>query len=263
MPDRSPDAAPRVERPRPRANATLAALGLAALAAVSGLVALGSWQVARRAWKHDLIARVEARIGAPPAPAPSRGDWPGVSAQTDAYRAVTATGTFLTERETLVQAVTALGGGFWVMTPLRVPDGTIVLVNRGFVPADRRGPAGARGAPPGETRVTGLLRTSEPGGAFLRSNDPGAERWYSRDVAAIAAARGLAEVAPYFIDADAETTADAEGVPVGGLTVVAFSDNHLVYAATWFVLAAMVACAYGYVVLDERRTRRAAGGGRL
>src|SRR3546814_6228890 len=54
-------------------------------------------------------------------------------------------------------------------------------------------------------RVTGLLRMSEPGGAFLHHNDPDNGRWYSRDVAAIAAAQGLAgtKVAPYFIDADA------------------------------------------------------------
>ncbi len=38
--------------------------------------------------------------------------------------------------------------------------------------------------------MTGLLRLSEPKGAFLRSNDPKDDRWYSRDVAAIAAARG-------------------------------------------------------------------------
>ena len=43
---------------------------------------------------------------------------------------------------------------------------------------------------------------TEPGGGFLRRNDPAAGRWHSRDVRAIAAARGLDEVAPYFIDAE-------------------------------------------------------------
>ncbi|WP_204313471.1 SURF1 family cytochrome oxidase biogenesis protein, partial [Klebsiella michiganensis] len=72
---------------------------------------------------------------------------------------------------------------------------------------------------PGETRVTGLLRVSEPGGAFLRANDPAAGRWYSRDVAAIGAARRLSDLAPYFVDADARPGARADE-PVGGLTVV-------------------------------------------
>ena len=83
--------------------------------------------------------------------------------------------------------------------------------------------------------MTGLLRISEPKGAYLRANDPVSDRWYSRDVAAIAAARELAPVAPYFIDADA--TSVPAGLPVGGLTVLELPNNHLVYALTWFVLA--------------------------
>jgi surfeit locus 1 family protein len=49
--------------------------------------------------------------------------------------------------------------------------------------------------------------------------------------------------------------------PVGGLTVISFHNNHLVYAVTWYGLALMVAGACLWVVRDERRrTRRAAGG---
>ncbi|MFT3966952.1 MAG: SURF1 family cytochrome oxidase biogenesis protein, partial [Sphingobium sp.] len=82
---------------------------------------------------------------------------------------------------------------------------------------------------------------TEPGGGFLRANDPAGDNWYSRDVAAIAAKRGLARVAPYFIDADASLNGD--GRPVGGLTVIRFSDNHMVYALTWFGMALL--CLYG------------------
>ena len=93
----------------------------------------------------------------------------------------------------------------------------MVLINRGFVPMDRRDPA-SWPPPPALAVVTGLLRVSEPGGGFLRSNAPTADRWYSRDVAAIASARKLDGAAPYFIDADASP--DASALPVGGLTVV-------------------------------------------
>ena len=85
--------------------------------------------------------------------------------------------------------------------------------------------------------ITGLLRTTEPGGGFLRSNDPTAGRWYSRGVEAIARARGLRDTAPFFLDADA--TPNPGGYPVGGLTVIAFRNNQLVYALTWFALAAL------------------------
>ena len=131
-------------------------------------------------------------------------------------------------------------------------------------------------------RVTGLLRMTEPHGGFLRHNDPAANRWYSRDVQAIAAARGLTRVAPYFIDAEAalgdgdaprtpsetagaspSASADQRGAttsppangprpptanepavpPVPGLTVITFHNSHLVYAITWYTLALMVAIA--------------------
>lgn len=210
---------------------------------------MGGWQIERRAWKLDLIARVDARIHAPAAPPPARADWARVNARDDAYRHVRATGSFLHDRETLVQAVTERGAGFWVLTPLSTDQGT-VLVNRGFVPPERRDPASRR-AGQGPVTVTGLLRMSEPGGAFLRSNDPAAGRWYSRDVAAIARARGLGEVAPFFIDADA--TPNPGGYPVGGLTVVAFPNNHLVYALTWFGLAALSAWGAALILRKARR----------
>lgn len=78
-------------------------------------------------------------------------------------------------------------------------------------------------------------------------------RWYSRDVPAIASAHGLGDVAPYFVDADASMGTPGSGDPVGGLTVVSFRDNHLVYALTWYALALMVAGAALWVWRLERR----------
>ena len=98
------------------------------------------------------------------------------------------------------------------------------------IPADRRDD---RPLPQGPQGVTGLLRLSQPDGAFLRANDPQAGRWYSRDTQAIAASLGLSDVAPYFIDAD--RAGDAQ--PIGGLTVIAFRNPHLTYALTWFAMA--------------------------
>ena len=223
--------------------------GAAILVAIAVFLALGVWQVERRAWKLDLIARVDARLAAAPVPAPGPADWPGLTRDADEYKRVEASGRFLDDREVATLAVTARGSGYWVVTPLVTPDFT-VLVNRGFVPQDRRDPATRReGQPEGPVTVSGLLRLSEPGGGFLRRNDPADGRWYSRDVAAIAADRGLeGPVAPYFIDADA--TANPGGLPEGGLTVVRFRNAHLSYALTWFALAA------GLAYLAARARRR-------
>lgn len=210
--------------------------------------ALGVWQVERRAWKLDLIARVDARIHAPPTAVPGRKDWAGINARDDEYRRVRTSGTFLNDRETLVDALTEQGAGFWVVTPLQTDSGTI-LVNRGFVPPERKAPeARSAGLRAGRVEVTGLLRMSEPKGRLLRPNRPAEDRWYSRDVAAIAKTRGLTNVAPFFIDADAMP--NPGGYPIGGLTVVTFRNMHLVYAVTWFGLAAL--CVAGLVVLFRR-----------
>lgn len=244
-------------QPARRPLAVLVTLNLVGLLLVAVLVGLGIWQVQRRAWKLDLIARVETRIHAEPVPAPGPAKWPNITAEADAYRHVRLTGSFLHDATSLVQAVTALGGGFWVLTPLRTESGFTVLVNRGFVPADRRDPA-SWARLEGPVPLTGLLRPSEPGGAFLRANDPSADRWYSRDVAAIAQARGLSSVAPYFVDADVGS--NAVSLPVGGLTVVAFRNDHLVYAITWFVLALMAAAAIVHLDREAlRQSRRVSG----
>ena len=169
-------------------------------------------------------------------------------ADRDEYRRVELAGTFLNDRETLVRATTALGMGWWVLTPLRRDDGSVVLVNRGFVPPEQRD-RGARGEvdPTAPARVTGLVRMSEPA-SLLRSNDPSANRWATRDVAAIAAARGLANVAPYFVDAEPAASAAPAPGPVAGLTVVTFPNNHLVYALTWYAMAALLAGASAMAV---------------
>ncbi|AXA90717.1 SURF1 family protein [Massilia sp. YMA4] len=229
--------------------------------------ALGTWQVKRLQWKLDLIERVNSRVNAAPVPAPGPQQWARVSAASDEYRRVRVSGKFLYQYTTRVQTTTARGIGFWLMTPLCTDDG-IIFVNRGFVPMrsgdlDQPAPpsAGAEPCAGGfgpAAEVTGLLRLPEPKGRLLRENDPANERWYVRDVPAIAARRGLRNVAPYFVDAPAgqEYPMDASEKPVGGLTVIAFPNNHLVYALTWFALAAMVAGGY-YLVLryEKRRTR--------
>ena len=222
------------------------------LLATTGFGALGVWQVHRLAWKLDLIAEIDSRTHAAPAPAPGPAAWPDINASQDAYRRVRVSGEFQNDRETHVLAVTSLGSGYWVITPLHTDQGFTVVVNRGFVPPDRADPS-TRPSPPSHVELTGLLRITEPKGGFLRSNDPEADRWYSRDVTAIAEARHLTDVAPYFIDAEAASGPHDETEPVGGLTVINLPNNHLSYALTWFAMALLALAAAAFVVFDHLR----------
>ncbi|NDW03103.1 SURF1 family protein [Jiella sp. 40Bstr34] len=246
----------------------------AALAAFAGLVlfagflALGIWQLERREWKLDLIAAVNARVAAAPVAAPGPDEWSSIDFAGDEYRHVVATGRFLRGKSVFAQATTDYGGGFWLMTPLMDERGFTVLVNRGFVPY-RDFPADAD-LGESEATVAGLLRMSQPDGAFLRSNVPAEGRWYSRDVTAIAAWENLSDpVAPYFIDAgsplahtpppNAEMGAPPPGsvdYPVPGLTRIAFRNSHLQYALTWFAMAGLTLVGAVVVIRHGRRRPR-------
>jgi surfeit locus 1 family protein len=227
-------------------------LSVLSLALAALFTSLGIWQIERRTSKLELLKAVDQRVHAPAQPGPGPAGWPPITAKRDAYRHVTLEGRFLCGRDTLVQALTEDGAGFWVMTPLQT-DGFVVLVNRGFVPEN--GKYSVRYFTPGHTRVTGLLRVSEPAGSMLRANDSARDRWFSRDVPAIAHARALQHTAPYFIDADAMP--NSRGWPRGGLTVLAFPNNHLIYSVTWFGLATLslvglVICLRGARSADEK-----------
>lgn len=262
------DAATQTVRRSPHSAGTLAVLALVGVALFAAFIALGMWQVQRRAWKLDLIERTTQRIHAAPGAPPSAAQWPQVSAPTHEYLAVRLQGQWLADKTLLTQATTTLGAGFWVMTPLQRDDGTQVLVNRGYVPADQRAQWQNQAidtTPGGQVTVDGLLRISEPRGGFLRRNAPDEQRWHSRDVAAMAQALHLPNAAPYFVDAgfpDRQGATNTEQRPAAqgpwprtGLTVVRFANSHLVYAVTWFGLALMVVGAAVVVARYKVRLR--------
>ena len=256
---------------RQRSRALRVILALVAGVMFAGFFALGTWQIYRLQWKLALIERVDQRVHAAPAPAPGIADWPKVSAENDEYRRVRVSGVYLPASTTWTLASLERGIGYWVLTPLCTADGGIVMVNRGFVaagtggwepqpsPAPATANACAAAAGPAVT-VTGVLRVSEKTSS-LRANEPARNYWYTRDLQAIAKARGLPAVAPYFVDADAasaQVQLPGESMrPTGGLTVISFVNNHLVYAITWFALALMVAFATWWVARDATKSRRA------
>ncbi|HEX4917157.1 MAG TPA: SURF1 family protein [Limnobacter sp.] len=238
-----------VNHAEPKSNTTkrLLAYTLAAfLFAV--FCALGTWQVQRLQWKLELIERVEARAFGTPQALPSPAQWSSVQRDTHEYLKVKLQGVYLPQYSSRVQASTVLGPGHWWLTPLQTSVG-LVWVNRGYAPSGEADPLSNQptGTP---VEVVGLLRISEPGGGFLRSNQPEQGRWFSRDVLALSQQHGLNNVAPFFVDAGEPRNLNPEMItfkpqtyPVDGLTIVRFTNHHLMYAITWYALALLVAIA--------------------
>lgn len=240
---------------------SLLSAALVTLCGIAVLVSLGVWQLQRLAWKEALIARIEARVHAPPAPLPPESDWPRRRPEDYEYRHVSLRGRF-DGRQALVfrgsGPEAGEGPGYLVLAPLILPDGAAVIVNRGFVPGSASD-AVAHAPPAGEVAVTGLLREPEPRNLFTPADQPEKNLWFTRDPGTIAAHFGLSRAAPFSVDAD--FSGDPQALPRGGTTIVAFPNNHLSYALTWFGLALALAGVFG--AWQRPRLRRVFTQGRI
>jgi surfeit locus 1 family protein len=222
------------------------------LPAVIGSLALGAWQVQRLQWKNEIIAERQARREAPPLAAlPERFD----RAQHE-FRRVRVTGRFLHDKEMYLAARSFRGNpGYHIITPLAVFPGH-VLVNRGWVPLDRKSPESRKvGNPEGEVAVEGYLRAETGPGWFTPKNEPDKNFWFFVDIAAMARAHGIGKVEPYYIEAG--PAENPGGFPVGGQTRFEIPNDHLQYAITWFCFAVIGVVIY--LLYHRRRARELAG----
>lgn len=230
------------------------ALPLTVFVATLFLLALGTWQMQRLAWKEALIAEREAGLATPEMPLPDSFE-DGEPAEAFDFRPVTVTGVFRHDLEQLYGArARANMLGHHVLTPLVPEEGPAVLVDRGWVPADKVHPAArSDGQLEGEVSVSGIarFRAADRPGLFTPDNDPEAGRWYHYDLEAMAAALGI-PLSPIVVEAD--PTPNPGGLPIGGRTVKTLTNNHLQYAITWYGLA--VALIGVYIVFRRQRQTR-------
>jgi surfeit locus 1 family protein len=226
---------------------------------IAFLIGLGVWQLDRKTWKENLIATVTARINRAPQDLPPRAGWPQLVQEESEYTHVVFPAEFLEGQEALVYTAGSpfrpdvTGPGYWVFAPAQLAGGSIVLVNRGFVPVDRKEPVTrAGGNVHGTVDIVGVIRWPETRGVFTPADDPKTNVWYLRDPKAMAAEKKWATAAPFYIDQ--EQPVPPGGWPKPGKLSVELPDNHLQYAITWFGLA--MALAGVYVVWLAGRFRR-------
>jgi len=222
------------------------------LAALAVLLSLGMWQLDRKVWKENLIAALDRQMAAAPVDLPPAAEWASLSRDKSEFRRVTVPLEFIREARPayLYSGGSALRDdvkqpGFFVFAPAKLPDGRVVVVNRGYVGMDR-----THENPQGPTEITGFLRWPESPSWFVSAHDTKGDIWFLRDPEQMARERGWGEVAPFYIDQ--EGPMPESGAPRPGRLTVKLRNDHLGYALTWFGLAITLVGVFIALAVRER-----------
>lgn len=204
------------------------------------LIGLGSWQLQRMQWKSGLIETFDTRVASDPAHPPfyikNIDEW--------RFRRVALQGMFLHEKELLMTGKPFEGtAGFHLITPLKMEDGSITLVNRGWIPERLRD----RESRPetlvkGSIRLEGIVREDKKKGYFVPENEPKNEVWLYINTEQMAVHRRLGEVGNYYVDVIRES--GPYSLPIGATASIKMRNEHLQYAMTWYLLALSLLVIY-------------------
>ncbi|MFC0389546.1 SURF1 family protein [Muricoccus vinaceus] len=211
----------------PRARRILPAV-LASIPVLVILLVLGTWQVRRLHWKTDLLAQIASAEAGPPLP---------LSDTPQPFSKVEASGRFRYDLEAILGVeVRGASLGTHLLTPLEREGRPTVLVDRGWVPLERRGAAITR--PEGPIAVTGYVSPPQDRDYFAATDDVAGRRFYTADARAIGLALGLPAVMPDLLVALAPAGAAPDALPQPAQTMPRPPNSHLGYAITWYGLAA-------------------------
>jgi surfeit locus 1 family protein len=228
---------------------------LSALAMTTLTARLGWWQLDRAAQKNALHAAIESQTAAPPLPAEAL---PTTEEEAERlrYRRIHLRGTWLPAHTVYLDNRQMHGRpGFFVLTPLKLPGGDAVLVQRGWLPRDMadRTRLAPYTTPEGVVEVQGRIAPWPSRLASLGEESPGAIR-QNLDLAGYAAATQLA-LRPLAISELAPPGRAGDGLlrdwPMPAVDVA----KHYGYAVQWFALCALTAGLYVWFQLVRPRRR--------
>lgn len=209
------------------------------------LIGLGSWQLRRLHWKEALLARVAALQAAPAQSGVAALERMSAGADLDFTRVRLQCPGLAAASYLELFSVREGKAGSRLISACRIAAGRYrsILVDRGFV-ADAisaRPPIDVSDLRPVE--LVGILRAPEQGNPFSPANDPAANRWYVRDVAAMAAALKADSPAPLVLMAETSSNPEWRALEPAPLPAE-IPNRHLEYALTWFGLAAALVGVY-------------------
>lgn len=225
-------------------------------AALVVLIGLGNWQMQRLAWKNALSEHIQSRLKAPPVSLNTALTLHKHDPESAEYSRVKLAGEFLHDLEIHLYSSRKKQVGWNIYTPLKLDDGRIVLVNRGFVPQHLKDQQKrTSGLLSGKVELVGLLRTPrKTPGLFTPDNNIDKNRWFWIDLPDIAKFRlaGDAKMLPVTIDAEASDLPG--GWPQGGTTRLVFENRHFEYAMTWYGLAASLLGVFAFFAWGRLRS---------
>ncbi len=230
---------------------------LLVVALVVAMVNLGLWQLRRLDERRDRNALIAGRSAAAPDDVADIVNAVDGGASDSAYRRATAAGTYVAEDEVLV-ANRSHGGlpGAWVLTPLRLDDGTALVVNRGFVGFGRDGSLVGPDPPEGEVRVEGLLLESQTRGRYgPRDAADGRLTELARaDIGRLQQQVGY-DLFPVYLQLSSSKPAQGD-LPVPLDLPELGEGPHLGYAMQWFIFGSIAIVGYPLVLRRVARQRR-------
>lgn len=214
---------------------------------------LSPWQFHRDDAKAARNAAIEESMRTPPQPL--RDVLPaGAAAQGHEWTQVTLTGRYLPEAEMVVRLRTVLGEpAFEVVVPMRLRDGTTVLVDRGYLrPAPGVQVPDYPPVPRGEVTVQGRLRAAETDPAdrpVVRG--AGTPQIYAIEPRTVTSLTGV-ELEPLYVQLNAGQPGVLGVLPLPQLS----SGPHLAYALQWIAFGVMAPLGLGYFAWREGVARR-------
>lgn len=206
---------------------------------VAILLTLGVWQVRRLHWKEGMLADIQSRIDAPSQPLPA------TVGQDQKYQPVTISGRTTGEEILVLSGTRDSGGGYLVISGFVTGDGRRIMVDRGFIPEDDR----RKPRPPVDLTVRGNLHLPLEASSSTPAPNLAEGIWFARDVPAMAAQLGTEPV----LVVAAAVDGDAEGIDALPIGITGIPNNHLEYAWTWFMLAAVWAGMTVYLISRIRQ----------
>ncbi|PUB16300.1 SURF1 family protein [Yoonia sediminilitoris] len=215
---------------------------LLGLSGCAVLVSLGTWQVQRLAWKESILADINARLSGEPAPL--RLD---ARETTDEYTRVTLSGTPTGQELHVLVSGTQAGTGYRVISAFETSLGPTILLDQGLLPLDSK-----QSAPLTDPmQVTGTLLWPDDQNSNTPDPDLGKNIWFARNVATMSQHLGTQ---PLMVVTSTTTPTDPRLTPLP-VTTANIKNDHLEYAITWFLLAAVWATMSLYLIYRTTRPK--------